>query len=352
MIQLMGVSKEYGEFTLQDIHLKIKQGEYFVILGPTGAGKTLLLELIAGFCEPDHGKIEMFHKDVTFCPPEERDVGFVYQDYMLFPHLNVYHNIAFGLKLKKQPEMEIRKSVKKVAKTLGITHLLNRNISSLSGGEAQRVAVARALLIKPRVLLLDEPLSALDPNVRDIVMDEIKDIHNSFGITTVHVTHTREEAIILGDRIAIMAGGLITQVGTPKEVFRKPASRFVAEFVGVQNIFSGKISKKGQVEIEGLKTGPVITTSTLNGKVTISLRPEDIIISSKKVKTSARNVLKGRISSMKDRGTVISVDVHAGRYFTVYITKQALDDLGITIGSEVYLNFKASAVHVFKGGTK
>jgi molybdopterin-binding protein len=289
----------------------------------------------------------MFNDEVTQKPPEDRRVGFVYQDYMLFPHLNVFENIAFGLKLKKYPVQEVKQRVKDIAKTLGIAKLLHRDISTLSGGEAQRVALARALVLRPKVLLLDEPLAALDPNIQELVRSEIKEIHQKFGITTIHVTHNREEAITLGDRIAIIGTGKIYQVGSSEEVFRKPASRFVAEFVGVQNIFVGDIAKNGQVKIEGLNNGSVFTISNRIGKVTITLRPEDIIISPKKVKTSARNLLRGRISAMEDKGTVVSVKVDVGRNFTVFITKQALEDLGITIGSEVYLMFKASAVHVF-----
>jgi molybdopterin-binding protein len=347
MIRLTNVSKQWDGFALENINLSVKEGEYFVILGPTGAGKTLLLELLAGFFEPDYGKIEMFNDEVTDHPPEDRRVGFVYQDYMLFPHLNVFENIAFGLKLKKYPVQEVQQRVRNIAKTFGIAKLLRRDISTLSGGEAQRVALARALVLRPKVLLLDEPLAALDPNIQDLVRDEIKEVHQTYGITTIHVTHNREEAITLADRIAIIGNGKIYQVGSSEDVFRKPASRLVAEFVGVQNIFVGDIAKNGQVKIEGLNNGSVFTISDRVGKVTITLRPEDIIISPKKVKTSARNLLSGRISSMEDKGTVVSVKVDVGRNFTVFITKQALEDLGITIGSEVYLMFKASAIHVF-----
>jgi molybdopterin-binding protein len=226
---------------------------------------------------------------------------------------------------------------------------LNRDVSTLSGGEAQRVALARALVLKPKILLLDEPLSALDPNIQETVREEIKEIHSKFGITTLHITHNREEAIILADRIAIINNGRIHQVGTPQEIFRQPSTRFVAEFVGVQNIFAGQMIKNGRVKIRGLSTmdGPVFTTSNLAGKVHIALRPEDIIITANEVHTSARNVIRGNISSMKDLGTVVRVDVNAGRKFMINVTKQALEELEIKLGSSVYLMFKASAVHVF-----
>jgi len=349
MIRLENVSKAWDGFSIRNINFKVNKGEYFVVLGPTGAGKTLLLELLAGFHELDSGCIEMFNKDVTNYPPEDRGIGFVYQDYMLFPHLNVYENIAYGLKVKKHTRAQVDSKVNKISRTLGIHKLLHRNISTLSGGEAQRVALARALILRPKVLLLDEPLSALDPNIQERVREEIKELHTKFGITTIHITHNREEAIILADRIAIMDNGLIHQVGDPQHIFRKPTTRFVAEFVGVKNIFPGRIKGNGQVRINGLsKTHkPIFTTSKLTGNVNIALRPEDIIITPKVFQTSARNVLKGRISSMKDQGSVVRVDVNAGRKFMVNVTKQALDELGITIGSDVFLMFKASAVHVF-----
>jgi molybdate/tungstate transport system ATP-binding protein len=349
MIHLTNISKSWPEFKLHNINLRVKKGEYFVVLGPTGAGKTLLLELIAGFFQPDFGQVGIFDQDITNYPPEERGIGFVYQDFMLFPHLNVFNNIGFGLKIRKYPDSEVKKKVRRTARTLGIDNLLNREVTTLSGGEAQRVALARALVIQPKVLLLDEPLSALDPNIQEKVREEIKDIHAKFGITTIHITHNREEAIILADRIAIMESGRIHQVGSPHEIFRKPTTRFVAEFVGVQNIFQGRIKINGLVEIKGLNStnGPVLTTSTLTGKVNIALRPEDIIITSNKVQTSARNVLIGRVVGLRDIGTVVRVDVNAGRHFLVSVTKQALDELGISIGSDVYLMFKASAVHVF-----
>ena len=350
MIRVHGITAHWGGFTLKGIDLKINQGEYFVILGPTGAGKTLLLELLAGFWAHEKGNIEIFGENAEQRSPEERGMGFVYQDYMLFPHLNVYDNIGFGLKLKNISAAAIQRKVRAIVKMLGITDLLHRDVSTLSGGEAQRVALARALVLEPKILLLDEPLSALDPNIQERVRAEIKDLHKKFGITTIHVTHNREEAIIMADRIAVMENGRIFQVGTPEEIFRKPASRFIAEFVGVQNIFSGQISKKGLVEVDELVGGPIFTTSRLKGKVTITVRPEDIIISPEKVRTSARNVIFGTVVGMTDRGTVIKVDINAGREFSVYITRQALEDLGINIGSEVYLMFKASAVHVFKGG--
>jgi molybdate/tungstate transport system ATP-binding protein len=289
----------------------------------------------------------MFDSPITHKTPEERGVGFVYQNYMLFSHLNVFDNVAFGLKLKKLTALEIRSRVKSIAKVIGISKLLSRNISTLSGGEQQRVALARALILKPKILLLDEPLSALDPNIQDKIKEEIKKIHNAFKITIIHVTHNREEAVVLGDRIGVMENGKILQVGKTDEIFRKPTSRFVAEFTGAQNIFTGRINRNGVVEINGLSGGVMYTTSPLTGKVNVSIRPEDILISNEKVKTSARNVIRGKIISMEDKGAMLSITVSAGQTFRVYITRQALEELGIELGSEVYILFKASALHVF-----
>ena len=240
---------ELEEFRLCDINLEIAAGEYFVVLGPTGAGKTVLLETIAGLHRPRRGRILLAGEDITHAPPERRGIGFVYQDYALFPHLSVAGNIAFGLRLRGMGRGEIEKRVAAIGRLLGIEHLLHRMPGTLSGGEAQRVALARALVIEPRLLLLDEPLSALDPETREGLQRELGRIHRELGTTTIHVTHDFEEAVALGDRIAVLREdrldeglreGRIVQVGRPEEIFRRPASEFVARFVGVRNIFRGQ----------------------------------------------------------------------------------------------------------------
>ena len=204
MIRIENISKDWKEFKLDDVSIQIEDGEYFVILGPSGSGKTMLLELMAGIWDPDSGKIFMGGKEITRLPPEQRGVGFVYQDYMLFPHKTVFENIAFGLKMAKLPHDEIKNKVNEMMKVLRIEHLANRLPRTLSGGEQQRTALARALIIHPRVLLMDEPLSALDKNTRDDLMQELKQLHQNFDVTIVHVTHNFDEALMLAEQDGIV----------------------------------------------------------------------------------------------------------------------------------------------------
>lgn len=236
MIKIENLTKHWKEFKIDQVNLEVKKNEYFVILGPSGSGKTMLLELIAGMWPLDSGKIYMDNEDITNAPLEKRGIGFVYQNYMLFPHKTVFENIAFGLKLRKIDKKEIESRVNEMMELLNISHLKDRLPRNLSGGEQQRTALARALIVYPKVLLMDEPLSALDRKTRDELMLVLKEIHQKFEVTLIHVTHNFDEALQLADRVAIMKHGTISQVGNVEEVFRRPANGFVASFVGVENI--------------------------------------------------------------------------------------------------------------------
>lgn len=207
MLRIDGISKSWTEFSLKDISLEIQKDEYFVILGPTGSGKTLLLEVLAGFHQPDAGRVEFNRDDYTDLPPNERNFGFVYQDYVLFPHMKVRGNIAYGLKVRKAEDIE--EKVEEMARAVGVDHLLDRQPLNLSGGEQQRVAMARALVLRPDVLLLDEPYAGLDRQTSAALRNMVKEIHNQYGGIVVHVTHDQEEAVILGDRVAVMREGTI-----------------------------------------------------------------------------------------------------------------------------------------------
>jgi len=346
MIKVKNLSKRWREFSLENINLEVRHGEYFTILGPTGAGKTLLLELIAGFHRPDEGEIWINDKNITDFPPEQRKVGFVYQDYSLFPHLNVEENVKFGLKLKKIPKSETDEKIRRAMNLLGLTHLSKRLPKTLSGGEQQKVALARAIVLDPEVLLLDEPLSALDTQTQERLRKELKDLHERSGITTIHVTHDHVEAILLGDRIGILSDGKLIQVGDPDEVFRKPKWEFVAKFVGVENIFPGKSElKKGLATID---IGNVLIEAVTQkeGKVKVCIRPEDILLSKRPIKSSGRNMLQGKITEISDRGTTVKLKVDVGRELVVIITKRSFLDMKLRIGSEIYASFKASSVHV------
>jgi len=384
VIELRGVSKHWREFSIKNITLEVKKGEYFVILGPTGAGKTLLLELIAGFHFPDEGRILIDGEDMTFSPPEERNIGFIYQDYMLFPHLTVEKNIAFGLRarqrgrFKREKGGEIERKVREVLQMLGIEHLAKRRPTTLSGGEQQKVAIARALAIEPRILLLDEPLSALDMRTREQLREDLRRLNRENGITMVHVTHDQTEAAMLADRIAVMMRGRIVQIGTPREIFSRPASAEIAEFVGVENIFSGVVVRNegGLAEIKIASSGLAGSagsaglagsagSATFSGSETIFavskygegtavnvfVRPEDIILA-KSIQdfggsSSARNVIRCEIERITSMGSGL-VRVRMRNGLVALVTAHAVEELGLREGGEVFAIFKATAAHTIK----
>jgi ABC-type Fe3+/spermidine/putrescine transport system ATPase subunit len=233
MIEVAHVHRPFGEFALRDISLRIGKGEYWVILGPSGCGKSVLLQTIAGFFTPAQGQIVVDGRDVTLAPPERRRMGLVFQQAALFPHKSVWENIAYGLRARKVPAGETERTVGDLVERLGLKTILTRPVPTLSGGEAQRVAVARALAIRPDLLLLDEPMSALDHNTRLELQAELGRVHKALGLTTLHVTHSREEAAALGDHLAIMLAGRIVQRGSSAEVLGRPRCPFVARFLGL-----------------------------------------------------------------------------------------------------------------------
>lgn len=347
MISLKGVSRSWDEFGLRNISLDIAEGEYHVILGPTGAGKTLLLELIAGFYYPESGQIFRKGVDITYLEPQKRSMGFVYQDYALFPTMSVAQNIAYGPILRGTPRDVVDERVHEMAELFGIQHLLERKPGKLSGGEKQRTALARALAVEPDILLLDEPLGALDSNLQVEIRSEIKRLHMERGITTIHVTHNRSEAMILGDGMAVMKAGRIVQSGTPEDVFRRPRSRFVAEFVGVENIFRGVVKKKDGLNVFTCGNTALISSTNISGKVHATIRPEDIILSSSPVSSSARNCIRGTVREILDTGPVMQVNVDADALFAVNITRESCIDMNVTIGQDIYMVFKAQNVNLF-----
>jgi ABC-type Fe3+/spermidine/putrescine transport system ATPase subunit len=249
---LENISLRLGTFALKNFSLKTEQGEYLVLLGPTGTGKTVLLETIAGLHRPSAGTISLAGHDITRMAPEKRHLGVVYQEYALFPHLSVAGNIGFGLRMRGYGRAGERRAVEEMAAFLGIDHLLQRMPKTLSGGEQQRVALARALVLKPQMLLLDEPLSALDRMTKERFVEELKQIHRKLGITILHITHDLGEACFLADRLAILRDGVLLQTDSPDRIMTRPQDRFVAELVGHRNFLRARIMENGRAEIPGL----------------------------------------------------------------------------------------------------
>ncbi len=348
MIKIENLSKDWKEFKINNISLEINKGEYFIFLGPSGSGKTMLLELLAGMWSPDSGKIFMNDTDITMLPPEKRGVGFVYQNYMLFPHKTVFENIAFGLNIRRVDKKEIQVKVEEMMNLFGITKLSNRLPRTLSGGEQQRTALARALIIHPKVLLMDEPLSALDRITREELIQEFKRIHKTFDVTIIHVTHNFDEALQLADRIAIIKEGTVSQVGDTDDVFRHPKDEFVADFVGTENIIKG-VAREGEDNLTIVDTGKIEIKSSEKkiGVVHATIRPEDITLSTVKAPTSARNVFKGFIKEIYDLGTIIKLTIDIGESLVLVLTRQSFLDLELNVGKQIFIYFKATAVNLF-----
>lgn len=279
IIKIENLSYSFGNKTvLRDINLSFGRGEFVTILGPSGCGKTTLIRLIGGFLKAKEGKITIAGADMTGTPPHLRPVNTVFQRYALFPHLNVFNNIAFGLKLKKYKPDEIKKKVKQVLKIVIMSDYEERDVDSLSGGQQQRVAIARAIVNEPEVLLLDEPLAALDHKMRKDMQMEIKAMHKKLGISFVYVTHDQEEALTLSDTVVVMRDGLIQQIGTPTEIYNEPVNSFVADFIGESNILNGIMVEDNLVEFAGHRFECVEKGYAPNEPVDVVVRPEDIYI--------------------------------------------------------------------------
>ena len=282
IIEIKNISKSFGDKRiLNDVSLYVKRGEFLTLLGPSGCGKTTLLRILAGFGSADSGEVLINGKDITDVPPHERPVNTVFQRYALFPHLDVYENIAFGLKLKKMPTDEIDKKVRKALKMVSMTDYEDRDVESLSGGQQQRVAIARAIVNEPSVLLLDEPLSALDLKMRKDMQMELKEMHKELGITFIYVTHDQEEALTLSDTIVVFDDGNIKQIGTPTDIYNEPQNAFVADFIGESNILNGTMIKDKLVEFAGHQFECVDEGFGENVPVDVVVRPEDIYIMNK-----------------------------------------------------------------------
>ncbi len=314
-LSIRSVRKDFGATTVvKDFNLDVGRGEFVSFLGPSGCGKTTMLRMVAGFEEPSSGTIHIGGKDVTNLKPNQRDIGMVFQAYALFPNLTVAQNIAFGLKVAGVPKAEADARVAEMLQLIQLPNLGNRYPYQLSGGQQQRVALARALAPKPKLLLLDEPLSALDAKVRVSLRDEIRAIQKRMGITTIFVTHDQEEALSMSDRIVVMYGGRAEQTGTPFQIYNKPATRFVAGFVGTLNIFDGTVADGGrgivQVEENLIDLGRPLEAKRLGEKVSLALRPEAVSLG---LAPGREQSLTGTIQDVAFLGSVIRVRVGVGR---------------------------------------
>jgi ABC-type sugar transport system ATPase subunit len=354
MIECRGLSFHLGDFRLNDINLAISDREYFVILGPTGAGKTVLIECIAGLHHPDRGEIWIGENNVTKLAPEERDVGYVPQDYVLFPFLNVIKNIAFGLKQRKFPKAEIKERVETLANLLGISHLLDRDIHTLSGGEKQRVAIARALAPSPKILLLDEPLSSLDLKTSKYLRLELRRFHRELGITTVHVTHDLTEAEEMGDRIGILNMGRLEQAGRLEEVFFSPENETVSEFIGMPNILDCehcRVLGQGLIEVScgGV---PIVLPYEGNAVKKIAIFPRDVYISVSKPPGPELNRLQGVVADIIPSASIVRLKVKVGgNVLLTELSNEMFEEMDLKVGQEVFLILKLRRLRYIEAET-
>ena len=352
MIRLENLHVRVGTFDLRDISLEVPKGGYALIIGPTGSGKTTLLEAIAGHARLKAGRVFMHDDEVTNLPPERRGLGFVYQQYHLFPHLSVRDNIGYGIGRGGKRDGTCREArIAELADMLAIEPLLDRPVQGLSGGEQQRVALARALAPRPSILLLDEPFAAVDPATRQVLRRELRELHERESITTLQVTHDFDEALRLGDLVAVLSEGRIAQSGTPEEVFRYPNSAFVARFVGTGNVIAGVVERTEPANEPGsfrgrFRGGSLVldVVAEREGPIHAVVRPEDIVLSLTHHPGSARNQMDGRVVRLERIGPVTLVHLDVGRPLIASLTTQSVEEMALKAGKPVIVAFKATAI--------
>ena len=338
IIELRHISKVYsdnGFKAVDDFNLEVKRGEFVTFLGPSGCGKTTTLRMIAGFEMPTSGEILLNGEDISQLPANKRPINTVFQRYALFPHMNIYDNIAFGLKLKKLPKEEIRKKVKRVLDIVDLEGFENRKISTLSGGQQQRIAIARALVNEPEILMLDEPLGALDLKMRQEMQLELKHMHDELGITFIYVTHDQEEALTMSDKIVVLSEGRIQQIGTPEDIYNEPQNAFVADFIGESNIFKGIMTGHMKVRFCGGEFIGMddVAEGTL---VDVVVRPEDVIITKPE-----DGIVEGEVVSVIFKGMHYEVTVESGKYEMVIRTTKCY-----SVGERIGMKLEPDGIHI------
>jgi molybdate transport system ATP-binding protein len=346
-LKLEKISKSWSDFNLKNITLNIENNDYLVILGPNGAGKTLLLETIIGFHKPDKGRIILNGIDITDEPPEKRNIGYVSQMSFLFPNMTVSQNVEFSLKMKGLPKTNRSQKVNQLLELMGLTSISNRRSTTLSGGEKQRVSLARAIATESQIIILDEPLTGIDLETASKIKHALKRLHLS-GKTLIHVTHNQVEGFSLGSKMAIMNSGEIMQTGKPKEIFGKPQNTFVARFLGYENIFKAKlINQQGLLSIVN-SNGVTLKVAghIVNSECTIAVRPEDILVERSPIKNEKMNILKGTIIECIDQGPTVSIAVSAILPFNVVMTKNAFIEKELDIDTDIFLSINSETVKV------
>lgn len=339
IIELKNISKDYsGVKVLDDINLYIRQNEFLTLLGPSGCGKTTTLRIIGGFTEPSSGEVLFEEKNITEVPPYKRRINTVFQKYALFPHLDVFENIAFGLKIKKMGKVEIEEKVSEMLRLVNLQGFENRLIESLSGGQQQRIAIARALVNEPEVLLLDEPLGALDLKLRKDMQIELKNIQQRVGITFIYVTHDQEEALTMSDTIVVMEGGRVQQIGTPVDIYNEPKNAFVAEFIGESNIIDGIMKDDFLVNFLEQDFICVDKGFTKNENIDVVIRPEDI-----EIVDLEDGMIKGRVKSVTFKGVHYEMMVMSKDYEWMIHSTIMKEE-----GREIGMNILPENIHIMK----
>ena len=338
--------KKYGDFiALKGVSLDIREGEFFTLLGPSGCGKTTLLRMIAGFNSIEGGEFYFGDRLINAVPAYKRDIGMVFQNYAIFPHLTVEENVAYGLKARKVPKAEIAPRVKEALELVQIGHLATRKPSELSGGQQQRVALARAFVIEPSVLLMDEPLSTLDAKLRVQMRTVIKKLQRKLGITTIYVTHDQEEALAISDRIAVMKDGVIMQCGTPTEIYAKPQNPFVAGFIGVSNFLECTMEKDGLVDIKGELKVKVPVKSDYTGPAKLSARPEQLFFSD--------SGMPGTVQFSTFLGDYVEYEVQLDDGQSLVVNEYTKDTTEVyAAGDKVFLRFDPNRINVYRADTE